>query len=206
VRFVLYTVGGLAGLVALFIVWRLYATIAGGRRAYRVRMARIAPVIEALDAGRDPGEADLVTFARDRRTRQVLYDALEHHDKLALFPKEFLTWDAFAEADLVGWLGHPNELGAAPDEIELMATLPAPRAQGHYFLFRYRTLAPHWAAGDGWMAGVAGPYDLTAVPRPFGPGTFSRFEAYDSRTPEEHVEVTHRVVVERRSDSSRGAS
>jgi hypothetical protein len=102
-----------------------------------------------------------------------------------------------AEANLIGWLNHPNELRSPPDQIELMKKVKAPRADGYYFVFRYRVEEPHWAAKDGWMAGVAGPYDLTGAPAPHARGTFSRFEAYDSRTPEEHVEVTHRAVIER---------
>jgi hypothetical protein len=130
----------------------------------------------------------------------VLFEVLRDAEKSDLFPKAFRTWPAMAEADLVAWLCHPNELQAAPDEVELMATVPAPGAPTtHYFLFRYKTHAPHWAAKDGWMAGVAGPYDLSKAPEPYAPGTFSRFEAFDSRTPEEHVAVHHRLVIERKS-------
>jgi hypothetical protein len=200
IRITLYVVGGLVALVAAFVIWRLYATIVGGRRAYQARLDAIAPVTEALSAGRQPSEAELQRFARDPKTRQVLHDVLTEAQKIHLFPNEFLTWPALAEANLVGWLCHPNELQVAPDEIELMATLPAPGAlDTHYFLFRYRTHEPHWAAKDGWTAGVAGPYDLTKVPAPYAPGTFSRFEAFDSRTPEEHVRAHHQLVIERQN-------
>jgi hypothetical protein len=198
-RTLLIIIGGLAALVVIFIVWRIYATIAGGQRAYKRRPAAIAPITEALSRGRTPSDADLQRFARDRVTRQVLFDVLRDAGKTDLFPKEFFTWPAFAEADLVAWLCHPNELQVPPDEIELMATLPAPgNPATHYFLFRYRTHAPHWAAKDGWMAGVAGPYDLSKDPEPYAAGTFSRFEAFDSRTPDEHVAIHHRLVIERK--------
>jgi hypothetical protein len=197
-RTVLTVAGSLFGLIVAFVIWRIHATYAGGRRAYMKLAARIAPVAEAIGAGREPAESDLRQFAGDRRTRQVLHDLLSQVGKLHLFPGEFRTWDAMAEADMVGWLNHPNELGGPPHEIELMKKVPAPGAEGDYFVFRYRMSEPHWAAKDGWMTGVAGPYDLAAEPVPYGRGTFSRFEAYDSRTPEEHVEVTHRAVIERR--------
>jgi hypothetical protein len=161
--------------------------------------ARIAPVTEALERGDTPAAESLLSFAKDRVTRKVLYDSLAEHDKVELFPQEHRTWEAFAEADLVAWLCHPNELGAPPDEIELTMQLPAPGdAEGpnRYFLLRFRTHPPHWAAGDGWMAGVAGPYDVEKEPEPHALGTFSRFGAYDSRRPEEHVEATHRPGVE----------
>lgn len=182
------------GLFASLAGWRIYATIAGGRRAYRRLLAQIAPITQALGAGRDPTDADLVAFASDRRTRRVLYDVLDQQKKLHLFPIQYLTWEAMAEADLAAWLNHPNELGSTPDEMELMTRVRAPAAETDttYFVFRYRMRPPHWAAKDGWLAGVAGPYDLSQEPRPDASGTFSRFESFDSRTPEQHVEMMHR--------------
>jgi hypothetical protein len=199
VKIVLTIIGGFIGLIVAFIVWRIYATYTGGKRAYMRLAARIAPVASAITAGREPPPEDVVKYARDRNTRQVLHDLLSQANKLQLFPREFLTWEAMAEANLVGWLNHPNELGSPPDDIELMTSVEAPSGGGRYFVFRYKVNDPHWAAKDGWMAGVAGPYELSGEPRPYGRGTFSRFEAYDSRTPEEHVAVTHRAVIERRN-------
>jgi hypothetical protein len=196
----LIAVGALVALVVIFVAWRIYATISGGNRAYKERLSAIEPITQALANGRTPPDDQLLKFARERVTRQVLFEVLRDGGKLDLFPEEFRTWPALAEADLVAWLCHPNELQMAPDHVELMATLPAPSAPDtHYFLFRYKTNPPHWAAKDGWMAGVAGPYDLTKAPEPHAPGTFSRFEAFGSRTPEEHVAIHHRLVIERKS-------
>lgn len=195
-KIVLMVIGSLVALVVLFVIWRVIATVVGHRRAYARLAARIAPVTEPLAAGRDPDPAHLAAFAADRETRQVLHDALVAHDRVELFPREYLTWEAMAEANLVKWLHHPNELGSPPDEIEMMARVPAPGMPGwEYFVFRYRVHPPHWAAKDGWMAGVAGPYDLAQPPAPHGDGTFSRFEPFDSRTPEEHVAVTHGLLL-----------
>jgi hypothetical protein len=198
---VLVLVGVLVALAAAFVAWRLWATYTGERKAYLALAARIELVEQRLTKGQDPDPALVHRFARDRNTRRVLYDALEHHGRLRLFPAEFLTPEAIAEGDLVLWLAHPNELAATPDEIELMATLPVPAdASGRqrYFLFRYRTHPPHWAAKDGWLAGVAGSYPVEGRVSPGASGTFSRFEPYASRTPEEHVRVIHELVVERR--------
>lgn len=189
---------GILGLIALFVAWRMYATVVGGGKAYAKLLDRIAPITDALAAGRDPSAADLLAFAKDRRTRRVLYDALSHEKKLNLFPRAFLTWDAIAEADLVTWLNHPNELGSPPDEIELMGKVRAPRADGQYFVFRFRMRPPHWSAKRGWLAGVAGPYDVTQEPRPVGRNTFSQFDPYDSHTPEQHVEKIDRMLGKRR--------
>jgi hypothetical protein len=196
----LLILGALVALFVLFVVWRIYATHAGTRRTYLRLAAKIAPVNQALQEGRTPRQVDLDVFAADRTTRKVLYETLEAHDRLDLFPDAFRTQEALAEADLAAWLSHPNEMGAPPDEIELMDTAAAPGRDGQvYYVFRFRMRAPHWAAGDGWMAGVAGPYDLQGSLTTHGRGTFSRFEAYDSRPSEEHVLVTHRLVIERRA-------
>lgn len=181
--------------------WLVWRTHTGERDTYVALTSRIAAVEERLAARQEPAPADLERFAKDPATRRVLYDALEHHGRLSLFPAAFLTPESMAEADLVLWLTHPNELAAPPDEIQLMKIVPAPRvsyAGQRYFVFRYRTLPPHWAAKDGWLAGIAGPYPADGTVVPGADGTFSRFEAYDSRTPEEHVRVTHDVVMEKR--------
>lgn len=182
-----------AALVAGLVAWALWRTHSGGQRAYAGLAARIEPVEAALTAGKQPAPADLERFARNRETRKVLHDALERHGRLDLFPIAYRTPEAMAEADLVLWLTHPNELDAPPAEIELMAKVPAPEPDldgHHYFVFRYRTHPPHWAAEDGWMAGIAGPFTADGSESQSVSGTFSRFEPYESRTPEEHVRVT----------------
>ena len=192
---ILITIGVLVAIAAIVVVWLVWAAIAGGRRSYATLAARIEPVVKRLVAGEPPDPADLARFAQDRETRKVLYDALERHQKLDLFPASWLTAEAMAEADLVVWLNHPNELAAFPDEIELMATLPAPGADSErqrYFVFRYRMNPPHWSAKDGWLAGVAGPYPVDGPVAPHATGTFSRFEPYDSKPPEAHLQATHR--------------
>jgi len=184
--------------VILFIAWRVYATVAGGRKAYRKLLNEITPVTDALAAGREPTPADLARFANNRRTRRVLYDALAHKSKLQLFPRSQFTWESMAEADLGAWLNHPNELGAFPDEMELVGKVQPQGADGHYFVFRFRMRPPHWAAAKGWLAGVAGPYDFTRDPMPWGRHTFSRFDSFESRTPDQHVETIHGALARRR--------
>ena len=194
---ILFWLGGAVGVVMVLVAWLYYRTVAGARRAFRELAARIEPVTQALANGQIPAQADLVRFAQDRETRKVLFAALEGAGRADLFPAEWRTWEHMAEADLVAWLNHPNELGCPPAAIELVARVPDPGAatdHAFYFVFRYRTLEPHWQAKAGWMAGVSGPYDTAAPPVPHARGTFSRFEAFDSRTPEQHVAVVHDAV------------
>ncbi len=195
--------GILVLLVIAFIVWRLVATARGGRKPLMRLLEQIAPVIDAVRAGLRPDAAQVRQFAADPATRKVLYDTLLYHQRLDLFPTTYRTWEAMAEADLVFWLCHPNELGSPPDAIELMATVPDPAGTGgssrKYFVFRFKTKPPHWAASDDWLAGVAGPYPTAGDPMPGGTGTFSRFESYDSHSPEEHVARCPRPASETRA-------
>jgi hypothetical protein len=98
---------------------------------------------------------------------------------------------AIAEADMVEWLAHAAELGDRPDEIELLRTIEydTPEGPSDLFVFRFRTLEPQWAAGSGWMIGVAGPYPRPRQPTTSGLGfTFSRLAREDAMTIEEHVQ------------------
>jgi hypothetical protein len=112
--------------------------------------------------------------------------------KLPLFPEEFRTQAALAESNMVNWLMFPTELGRAPDEIELMhvATMDTEDGLVDYYVFRFRTLELHWGAKDGWMAGVSGPFLQKDAPSTVAYGdTFSRFDPWDSKKPEEHLEA-----------------
>lgn len=185
----------LVALVVAFVVWRYIATIQGGTRLRQRILEKMSPLGETLAEGASPDPALVWRFAENVETCKVLWEVLQAYERLDVFPEEYRTWEHLARADLVFWLCHPNELTSPPDEIELTATVDAPSATSdspaQYYVFRYRVTEPHWAAKDGWMAGIAGPYETAGGPQPHGRGTFSRFEAYDSRTPEEHVRVTH---------------
>ncbi len=191
----------LAGLIALVVAavaWLYIRAARGQRRAYGALLDRIAPVMQDLARGETPQSALLDRYAENRETRKVLFEALEEANRRDLFPSKYLAWEMLAEADLVAWLCHPNELGAPPSEIQLVARIPEPGAaapDSAYFVFKYRMHEPHWAAKNGWLAGVAGPYDTAGEPRTSGRGTFSRFEAIEARSPEEHVAIVHKSVV-----------
>ena len=114
-----------------------------------------------------------------------------------LFPLAFRTQEAFAESEMVNWLIFPTELGRAPDKIELEAIVPRDTPSGavQYYVFRFRTLPPHWAAKDGWLAGGAGPFLTKDGPTTEGGGdTFSTFTRWESKTTEEHARELTGVI------------
>ncbi len=131
----------------------------------------------------DINKSALRRAAQSHETRATLYAVLAEMKRSDLFPKQFATWEAFAASAMVAWLKYPTELGREPDDIEL----------GHTeWLDKRRKLALYvWKfrnAKEPWLAGVSGPHQLKRSPRPTdGQMTFSRFDEWDSATPQEHA-------------------
>lgn len=199
-RYVLITVGVIVGLIILaFVLLVINLSLASSRQKKRAR-AKLAAVLDPLDAGQQPDAAAVRQLAANRETRNALYDALAERGQQALFPREYRTRPAFAESDLAFWLSHPNELKSVPDEIQLaqVVTVPTDIGPAEYYLFRFRTNPPHWAANKGWMAGVSGPYPKDAkAPLAAPAGTFSELEPFEARTPQDHVRWFHEKAVAR---------
>ena len=175
------------GLIGAMIVWMIVRAVRLTTATAGLLTARLEPVLAALREGRTPSPDAVHALAADPATRGVLRRALREMKRGDLFPERHATPAALAESDLVVWLMHGNELGAAPDGIELVTGIDRP-GTGRFFVFRFRTDPPHWAADQGWMAGVAGPYGEAeeAFDNPAA-GVFSRFEPFDSRSPEDHL-------------------
>ncbi len=128
--------------------------------------------------------AVVARVAKDAETRSVLYGFLRDLGASDRIPVEYRSRDAFAEADVVGWLAHPNELGHAPTNIEKMAIFTATHEgqEVELYVWRFRD------EGEAWQAATSGPYVKTAPEGPLsGPSTFSMFEDWDTKTPEEHA-------------------
>jgi hypothetical protein len=198
-KIVLIVVGVLVLLVVAFIVWRIIATARAGERLKTGILAQIAPVTEALRAGREPDAALIQLLAASALTRNALFDELLALNRTELFPEPYRSAEARAESDMVYWLCHPNELGCPPDAIEFVtkAIRDGGPPVGHvdYYIFRFRTNPPHWASDDGWMAGVAGPYKPGGAPTVGALGTFSHFQKHESNSADELVEYCHQRMV-----------
>lgn len=192
---------------------RAHATLLLDLMGYLPREATVATLVEAQKS-RDPRvrhfaalslirhgqdvSADMFeSVAASPEVRNLLYVGLASLKRLDLFPSRFASQQAFAEADMVNWLTYPTELGRTPHEIELMATFDGDSGQQRYYLFRFRTHAPHWAAEDGWMAGLSGPFDVASMPTTEGgDSTFSDFTKWDEKTPKDHFEAISGLIAE----------
>lgn len=171
------------------------------RRAldYRDTRLQFFAIISLLRLGKAVDPAPVAAVAAQAEMRNSLYKELQAQGKQSLFPEKYRTQSAFAESDMVNWLTFPTELGRVPDEIELMKVVPVDTGLKDgiydYYLFRFRTHEPHWAAKDGWMAGVSGPYLRKDSPTVSSLGdTFSSFEKWDSKKPDDHVGDTRELM------------
>jgi hypothetical protein len=202
-RAILVVIGAVVALAVLVLVLLVLNFVRASRRQRGQREARLEPLVRSLSRGERPDPALVNELAAEPFTRRGLLDLLLAGKHADAFPPQYMTRALLAESDLAYWLAHGNELGEPPREFELVhsATVDADEPVGRveYFLFRFRTRPPHWAADRGWMAGVAGPYrpgeedPLTMG----GTGAFSELEPFAARSRDDHVAQLHRSVAQR---------
>ncbi|UTW66974.1 hypothetical protein KFE94_02335 [bacterium SCSIO 12643] len=196
-QIILYIIGGLIGLIVIFLIYRYWATIKASQKRDKDIFEKVKPLINSLDKKTTIDHELINKLANDPGTRGILYSILEEHNKTNLFPDKYNNFKSSAESSLVYWLLHPNELGDRPDQIEYVQKVTREQEVNNknqkldYYVFKFKMNPPHWAADDGWTIGIAGPYDNDNVPYDFAPGTFSSFEKFDSKSPDEHVDWLH---------------
>jgi hypothetical protein len=172
------------------------------RRALALKDVRVKffAVVALLRHARTVLPDDLEEIAASAEMRRWFWEALEREGRTTYFPWRWRKVEAFAESDLVRWLAWPAELGQVPDEIELadvVSVCPVETVQLDWYVFKFRLSEPHWAAKEGWIAGVAGPYVHGAEPgSPSLGDAFTRFEAYSRRTPAGHVGDLDQLAME----------
>ncbi len=150
-----------------------------------------------LRLGHEVSSLEITNVASSSEMRNSLYQELEALNRPDLYPEKYRTQAAFAESNMVNWLSYPTELGRVPDEIELGKTIAVETENGRllYYVFRFRALPPHWAAKDGWLAGVSGPFLDASSPSTDSLGeTFSTLAAWDSQTPEGHLGDIQEII------------
>ena len=166
--------GRLSPLPAFF-WWRFAATVRGGRRRDEAIMMAVDPLLKRCSDGADVSADEVARLAQTPQFRPVLYNMLKQFERLDLFPERYKTVESQAEAQLVYWMLHPNELQDAPSQIELVATCPREIAnrKAEFLVFRYLMPENHWAGTD-WLLGLSGPFFENDVPYSEAAGAFSR--------------------------------
>jgi hypothetical protein len=126
--------------------------------------------------------SELDKIAASHEVRIVLWEQLRKLEMESLMPERWSTPEQLAASEFSRWVSHPMELGVPPEEIELMGTFPVRTGGGtdDVCLFRFREFPKPWEPGEGWMAGIAGPFrDGEAIG-----SSWSSFERWDSRAAE----------------------
>ncbi|MBN2271215.1 MAG: hypothetical protein JXN61_11415 [Sedimentisphaerales bacterium] len=198
-RQALIVIGGLAVAIIVAVGGLFIVMVIRGRRRTDTLLRQIYPIIARLQKGEDVPAEEIQDLVSRPETRSLTYRALKMIGQEELFPEEYRTLVHIAESDLVAWLLHPNELNAIPDNIELVEVIEREDEESsekcRFYLFRFRTLKPHWMANRGWVAGIAGPYWDGKDPDVSPEGVFSELEPFDSLAPEEHLAKIERIVM-----------
>lgn len=161
--FVLATLGIL---VVAFIVWRWTSVGRGARQRDAKLLKLLDPLAGRLDRKEKVAMDEIVALARQPQFRPMLYEMLKHFERLDLFPPEHRSIVSQGEGILSYWMMHPNELQDAPKAMELVEEVVRQLGQERvkFLVFRYQMPPGHWAAKNGWLLGLAGPFTGDAVP------------------------------------------
>jgi len=189
--------------IIVFVVYRTIKVSYQNKKLNTERFARVQALFDKLESGQELTQKEIFPFVQNILTRETTYQLLSEYNKADLFPKEYFSIIKAAESNLANWLEFPTELGACPDEIEHVKRVSfdfdGKNNFVHYEVFKYRVNEPHWAAKDGWMLGVVGPYFDDSKPYDFPHATFSRCSStVDKVTPEEETRWVHDNIAMRR--------
>lgn len=182
-------------LVAFF-VYRFFKAKQESKQFLDQKYERIKSIYDKINNGETISEADIFPFAKNVLTRELTFQLLVDNNKTNLFPKEYYTIEKSAESNLCNWLLFPTELDACPDEIEHVKriTIAFDGKNIFYHVFKFRVDKPHWAAEDGWMLGIVGPFFEDSKPYDFPTATFSRLSKMDEIKPEDEAKWVHENI------------
>lgn len=188
------------GVLILFIlsfgVYRLFAFKSESRAYSKEQLGPLLPLAEKLEANEEISKSIIQEFAKSPSTRWSLYSLLSNFGKENLFPFEYNTYEKAAESNLISWLKYPTELEKEPDEIHFLKKVAVNGF--NYYVYKFRTNKPHWAAKNGWMLGVAGAYTSTDTPFQPSSSSFSRLSKVDSVNIEDEVQWVHENITSRK--------
>lgn len=201
-RLIIVLIGSVLFSVLAFMAYRLAYVLWQNLRLNKKRLKRLKPLQDKLASGQELTESDILPYALHPLHREVVYGWLESQGKGHLFPASLVDLVRGAESNLANWLEFPTELAACPDEIAHLRRVSIPQEGGgtaHYEVFKYRVNEPHWAAKNGWMLGVVGPYTDGSRPYEFPRSTFSRVTStLDKVAPEDEARWVHEHITRKR--------
>jgi hypothetical protein len=190
---VYYIIGSLIFIKLTMAILRVWMFLKEKKSSIQQRLLRIKPLLEKLKRGQTPDALDIKNYASNKLTRQLAFLVLKEHNKSHLFPQDYYSTEHFAESNLATWLEFPTELEKCPDQLEYLEKVSFQHngKNMHYHVFKFRVREPHWAAKQGWMVGVVGPYHEHSRPHDWPYATFSRFKKLQEKTAKEEAEWVH---------------
>lgn len=174
------------------LLYRNYYVVWKSNNQLRRKFLALSPLLAKLKTQQAIDSIEVLEIVVIPGLRHALFRMLEDFGKTDLFPAEYLSREKGAESHMVIWLEYPTELGNAPDEIILLSRVLHNADAGlEYFVFKFFSVRPLWAARNGWMIGVSGPYAALAQPYDAPLRVFSRFNKVGSVTDEQEVKWVH---------------
>lgn len=113
-----------------------------------------------MELGEMPSQSIVDFLAKDIFYAGSIYDALEKHGHLEMFPKELRSPEYLAKSDMINWLYYPFELGEMPTEIELIGKIKKHHKEFHVFKFKTTSKRIPKEKHNIWLVGLSGK-DLT---------------------------------------------
>jgi hypothetical protein len=140
------------------------------------------------DATVPPEEIEAI--AANDLVRITLWEFLRMKKLESLMPERWATPIALSASDLTRWLTSATELNAIPEEMEYVESYwvkDDDDVVDQVHLFKFREFPKPWEPGEGWMAGLAGPYkDGEQLDSPW-----SQFRRWDSMEPYDHFDMLY---------------
>ena len=179
-------------LVGVILIYNDYNVKRRLRKLAQQKYKIVEPFIDKLRVHEMPEENEVNELAKDPSFRHSLFRILDAYGRKDLFPLKYYTHEKAAESFLVSWLEFPTELGSPPEQIELLKKVTLLDEESlDYYVFKFRTTVPLWAARLNWMLGVSGPYRKATMPYDVPRKVFSRFNAVDNISPETEAQWVH---------------
>jgi len=181
----------IAIVITVFILWRITSVARGARQRDEKLLLLLDPISEKFIKGIEVTIDEINVLAMLPHLRLFLYNMLKEHEQLPLFPTKQKSKEAQAEGILAYWLMHPNELHDSPNKIEVIEKIEriVDDKKCDFYVLRYKMKSGHWAAKDGWLLGLSGPFLENDVPYSGYPGAFSRCgDKYGEIKPHELVD------------------
>ena len=156
-----------------------------------LKLKVVEPLVRKLALREDINQEEIVAIVKNPSFCYIVFWILQANHRTDLFPAEYFTQEKGAESFLVNWLEFPTELGAPPEEVELLTKVTVESDQSlDYYVFKFRVVT---AKGD-WMLGVAGPYSKETMPFEVPKRVFSRFNVVGTVSPASEVAWVHENI------------